>query len=26
VWALTYMRLTAKPPQDNPPVVLEANA
>jgi hypothetical protein len=25
VWALTYMRLTAKPP-DNPPVVLEANA
>lgn len=26
VWALTYMRLTAKPPQDSPPVVLEANA
>jgi hypothetical protein len=26
VWTLTYMRLTAKPPQDNPPVVLEANA
>lgn len=25
VWTLTYMRLTAKP-QDNPPVVLEANA
>ena len=25
VWALTYMRLTTKPP-DNPPVVLEANA
>jgi len=25
VWALTYMRLTAKP-QDNAPVVLEANA
>jgi hypothetical protein len=24
-WTLTYMRLTAKP-QDNPPVVLEANA
>ena len=26
VWALTYMRLTAKPPQDDAPVVLEANA
>ncbi|HEX5942458.1 MAG TPA: hypothetical protein VFY66_09275 [Anaerolineales bacterium] len=26
VWTLTYMRLTAKPPLDNPPVVLEANA
>jgi hypothetical protein len=25
VWTLTYMRLTARPP-DNPPVVLEANA
>jgi hypothetical protein len=25
VWALTYMRLTAKPP-DNSPVILEANA
>jgi hypothetical protein len=25
VWALTYMRLTAKP-QDNAPIVLEANA
>jgi hypothetical protein len=25
VWALTYMRLTAKPP-DNAPVILEANA
>jgi hypothetical protein len=25
VWALTYMRLTAKPPE-NPPLVLEANA
>jgi hypothetical protein len=24
-WTLTYMRLTAKP-QDNAPVVLEANA
>jgi hypothetical protein len=26
VWTLTFMRLTAKPPQDNPPVILEANA
>ena len=26
VWTLTYMRLTAKPPLDNPPAVLEANA
>jgi hypothetical protein len=26
VWTLTYMRLTGKPPQDNPPVILEANA
>jgi len=26
VWTLTYMRLTAKPPQDNPPIILEANA
>ena len=26
VWTLTYMRLTAKPPQDDAPVVLEANA
>ena len=25
-WTLTYMRLTAAPPQDNAPVVLEANA
>ena len=26
VWTLTYLRLTAKPPQDDAPVVLEANA
>lgn len=26
VWALAYMRLTAPPPQDNAPVILEANA
>ncbi len=26
VWTLTYMRLTTKPPQDDAPVVLEANA
>ena len=26
VWTLTYMRLTANPPQDNPPVAIEANA
>jgi hypothetical protein len=26
VWTLTYMRLTTKPPPDNPPVILEANA
>ena len=26
VWTLTYLRLTGKPPQDNPPVLLEANA
>lgn len=26
VWALTYMRLTAVPPQDNAPVIIEANA
>jgi hypothetical protein len=26
VWTLTYMRLTAVPPQDNPPAILEANA
>jgi hypothetical protein len=26
VWALTYMRLTAVPPQDNAPVIVEANA
>jgi len=26
VWTLTFVRLTAKPPQDTPPVVLEANA
>ena len=25
-WTLTYMRLTAKPPLDSAPVVLEANA
>ena len=26
VWALAYMRLTAVPPQDNAPVIVEANA
>ena len=26
VWTLTFMRLTAKPPQDTPPVVLDMNA
>lgn len=26
VWALAYMRLTAPPPQDNAPVIFEANA
>jgi hypothetical protein len=26
VWALAYMRLTATPPQDNAPVIVEANA
>jgi hypothetical protein len=26
VWTLTYMRLTAAPPQDNAPVIIEANA
>lgn len=26
VWALTYMRLTAAPPKDDAPVILEANA
>jgi hypothetical protein len=26
VWALAYMRLTAAPPQDNAPVIVEANA
>jgi hypothetical protein len=26
VWALAYMRLTAMPPQDNAPVIVEANA
>jgi hypothetical protein len=26
VWTLTYMRLSAKPPQDDAPVILEANA
>jgi hypothetical protein len=26
VWALAYMRLTATPPQDNAPLIVEANA